>query len=347
LGLSGSVADLDQRVLRQVHRVGTHVGDQADGAFLADRHAFVQLLRDLHGLARGEAELARGFLLQGGGGERRRRAALALLAGDVGDVQAALRGLLDAQARGLGGVAVGDGELLELLPVQPDQLGREMLGRMRAVGLDRPVLARLERLDLLLALDDHAQRRALHAAGGQAALHLAPQHRGEVEADQVIQRAPRLLGVDQVVGDGARLRHRFLDRARGDLGEDHALHRLVLQQPAFLQDLGDVPADRLALAVRVGRQEDVVGALGGLGDGLDVLFVLLDQVVAHGETVVRIDRAFLRDQVAHVPIRGQDGEVLAEVFVDRLGLGGRFDDEQVLGHVSGFLRGGRGPGGGR
>src|SRR5690606_14333119 len=72
--------------------------------------------RDLHSfptrrssdlLAGGEAELARGLLLQGRGGERRRRAALAFLAGHVGDVQRAGGGLLDAQARGLGRFEIG------------------------------------------------------------------------------------------------------------------------------------------------------------------------------------------------------------------------------------------------
>src|SRR5690606_41955262 len=111
--------------------------------------------------------------------------ALALLAGDVGDVQRAAGGLLDARARGFGIVAVGDGELLDLVAVEPAQPGGERLRRVRALGLDGPVLARLERLDLLLALDDHAQRRRLHAAGGQAGLDLAPQHRRQVEADQV------------------------------------------------------------------------------------------------------------------------------------------------------------------
>ena len=54
---------------------------------------------------------------------------------------------------------------------------------------------------------------------------------------------------------------------------------------------------------------------------------------------VGVDRAFLGHQVAHVAVGGQDGEVLAEVLVDRLGLGGRLDDEEVLGH------GGSGSGG--
>jgi len=93
-----------------------------------------------------------------------------------------------------------------------------------------------------------------------------------------------------------------------------------------------MPADRLAFAVRVGSQIDVVGRTRGLGDRIDMLLVLLDGLVAHGETALGIDRALLRHQIAHMAVAGEDGEVLAEVFVDRLGLGGRFDDEQVLGH---------------
>src|SRR5690606_1747974 len=269
------VADLGDRIDRQRDRVGTHVADQADGAFVSQRHALVQLLRHLHGALGGEAQLARGLLLQGRGGERRRGAALALLAGDVGDLQRAICGRYQPLAGGLGGLAVGDRELLELLPVQLDQARTEGLRRMLAFGLDRPVLARLERLDLLLALDDHPQRRRLHAAGRQTALHLAPQHRRQGEADRVVQRPARLLGVDQRGGDVARVGHRLLDGTRGDLGEHHPLQRLAVQQPALAEDLGHVPADRLALAVRVGRQEDGFGALGRLGDGLDVFLVLL------------------------------------------------------------------------
>src|SRR5690606_20295769 len=124
-------------------------------------------------------------------------------------VQRAIGGAGDAGARVLGGLAVGDGELLELLAVELDQPGAEGLRGMRALGLDGPVFARLERLDLFLALDDHAQRRRLYATGRQTGLDLAPQHRREVETDQVVERAPRLLGVDKLAGDGARLAHRF------------------------------------------------------------------------------------------------------------------------------------------
>ena len=326
------VADLAERIGRQAHRVGTHVGDQAHRAFLAQRHALVELLRHPHGAAGGEAELARGLLLQGRGGEGRGRAALALLAGDVGDVERAAGSRGDALAGGLGGFAIGNGELLELLPVQAHQLGGERLRGMGELGGDRPVLAALEGLDLLFALDDHAQRRRLHAPGRKPALDLAPQHRREVEAHKVVQRPACLLGIDQRAGDLARVGHRLLDGTRGDLGEHHPVQVLVLEQAALAQDLHDVPADRLALAVRVGGQVDAVGLGGGLGDRLHVLLVLVDQVVAHPEAVLRIHRALLGHQVAHMAVGGQDLEVLAEVLVDRLGLGGRLDDEEVLGH---------------
>ncbi len=93
-----------------------------------------------------------------------------------------------------------------------------------------------------------------------------------------------------------------------------------------------MPGNGLAFAVKVGRQIERVGLLDRLDDGVDVLLVLFDQVVVHREIVIGIDGAFLRHQITHVTVRREDLEILAEVFVDRLGLGGRFDDKQVLGH---------------
>ena len=315
-----------------MHGIGTHVGDQPDQVLVADLHAFVQALRQAHGAAGAEAELARGFLLQGRGDERGRRATLALLARDFGDLEHAVRRTHQFHPRSFSGSAVAEGELLDLVAVVAQQAGIEGLHRMRALRRDRPVLLRLERLDLFLALDDQAQRRRLHTAGGQPGLDLAPQHRAEVEADQVIERAPRLLRIDQIKLQFARMRDCFLDRLRRDFGEHHPVQRASFEQAALAQDLADVPADRLALAIQVGCEVEGISLLGGLGDRLDVPLVLLDQFVAHGEIAIGIDRALAWHQIAHMAIGGEDMKVLAEVFVDRLGLGGRLDDEQVLGH---------------
>ena len=67
--------------------------------------------------------------------------------------------------------------------------------------LERPVLAGDERRDLALALDDEAHGDGLHAAGRQAAADLAREQRAEGVADQPVDDAPRLLGVDEVLVD--------------------------------------------------------------------------------------------------------------------------------------------------
>ena len=93
-----------------------------------------------------------------------------------------------------------------------------------------------------------------------------------------------------------------------------------------------MPGDGLALAVRVGRQVQGLGLAQRARDGVDVALVLLEHLVLHGEAVIGIDRAFLGHEVAHVPVGGEHFEVLAEVFLDRLRLGRRFDYDEVVCH---------------
>ncbi len=208
------------------------------------------------------------------------------------------------------------------------------------VRFQSPILAALKALDLLLALHDHPQRGRLHPAGGQAGPNFLPQQRREVEADQIVQRPPGLLGVDQIQGKLARLRHGLLNRPLGDLVEHDAPHGFVAQQIALLEDFAQVPGDGLAFPVGVGRQIERVRLGGGLGDGLDVPLVFIDELVFHGEAALGIDRAFLGHQIAHVAVGGQNLVIRAQIFFDRLGLGGRFDDDQIFTHVFGMDDGG-------
>src|SRR5690606_17521927 len=84
-----------------------------------------------------------------------------------------------------------------------------------------------------------------------------------------------------------------------------------------------VPGDGFAFAVGVGGQIKGFRLRRRLGDGIDMLGVPVDDLVFHGEAVLRIDSAFLGDQVAHMTIRGEDLEVLAEVSVDGARLSGK------------------------
>ena len=78
------VANFHQSIFRQGYRVGTHIGNQTDGA-LAHVYAFVQLLGSAHGAVGGHAQFAHGLLLQGRGGKRRGRVAAAFFLLDFDD----------------------------------------------------------------------------------------------------------------------------------------------------------------------------------------------------------------------------------------------------------------------
>ena len=154
----------------------------------------------------------------------------------------------------LGGGLVGD---IERLAVDPHELGGERVaGGRREDRLDRPVLAGGERIDLALALDDEPDRDRLDAAGRQAAADLARQQRAERVADEPVDDPAGLLRVDEVAVDVARVGERLADRRLRDLAERHPACLLR----GDVGGLGDVPGDRLALAVEVGREVDEIAS---------------------------------------------------------------------------------------
>src|SRR6202034_2669861 len=119
------------------------------------------LLGDTHGLLRAEAELARGFLLQRRGREGRRRVAPPLLAIDAHHGELASGRLLERAHGFLRRALAREAELLDLGAPVLHELRRELLPRVRELGVDGPVLLRAESVDRVLALADHAQGGAL------------------------------------------------------------------------------------------------------------------------------------------------------------------------------------------
>ena len=185
-------------------------------------------------------------------------------------------------------------------------------------------------VDLRLAVADEAQCHALHAARRQARHHLLPQQRGEVEADEVVHGAARLLRIYQWCQYGTRVGDGLLHFALGNFVEHGAVQGpFAVDEAVFLEDLVDVPGDGLTLAVRVGREIDGGGFLRGLQNGLDMLFLVLlaNDVVLHREAMRGVDGAFLGHEVADVAVAGEDLEACSQVLLDGLGLGGRFDDD--------------------
>ena len=212
-------------------------------------------------------------------------------------------------------------------------MGEARLQRLLLGGaeqhVDRPVFASLEDFDLGFALADQAQRHGLHAAGRAAARQLAPQHRREGEAHEIIECAARHIGVDQRLVELARMGDGVEHRLLGDGIEGDALHVDPDQRLLGAQHVAHVPGNRLALAVRVGGEVELAALGHRLGDGVEPLLGLgIDQPV-HGEILVRADRAILGRQVADMTIGGQHGEAGAEIFPNGLSLGRGLDDQYV------------------
>ena len=299
-----------------LHAVGTHIGDRA---------ILVELLRDPHRVIGGEAELARCLLLQRRGGEGRRRVARRRLGLDP------LHGEAPGLDRGLGlqrVALIADRQAVELLAVPL----HEACGEGRAVllhgGSDRPIFLRAKRLDLTLAIDDQAKRDRLNAAGGLGAGQLAPQHRREREADEIVERAAGAVRVDQIGIELTRVRHRLSHRGLGDGVEGDAID-LLGQRLALRQHFLDVPADRLPLSIRVGGEDQAVGILGEIGDRLQLLGLVGVIFPFHRKAGVGIDRAVLGRQIADVAVARENAKIGAEVFFDGLRLCGRFDNYKL------------------
>jgi hypothetical protein len=159
---------------------------------------------------------------------------------------------------------------------------------------------------------------------------------------------------------------RLLDGLLGDLVEHHALVAIVVAADGLAQ----VPGDGLALAVEVRREVDGIGVLGQLAQlGNDFFLAragsrsslpsrapgrcpcaapavrgLLLLVAGfffrrHLARLRRLCGALLGIggataaggwQVADVPDAGLHDKIIAQILVDRTGLGGRFDDDEDL-----------------
>ena len=147
------------RLARGADRAAVHL--DAVGTHVSDRAVLIEILRNAHRVARREAELARGLLLQRRSRERRRRVARQRLGLDGIDGEMARLHI------GLGSARIGlgaDRQPLDLVaaPARQARLERRA-GHLEQSG-DRPILLRNKGLDLALALDDHAQRHRLDTA---------------------------------------------------------------------------------------------------------------------------------------------------------------------------------------
>ena len=120
--------------------------------------------------------------------------------------------------------------------------------------------------------------------------------------------------------------------------EDHPLHRHL-----GLQHLEHVPRDRLALAILVRRENELVGVLERPLQVADDLLLAVGDHVLGCEVVVDVDGQPRAGQITDVPDARLHVVARAQEARDGLALRGRLHDDERFGHWI-PLPGGRGTG---
>ena len=90
--------------------------------------------------------------------------------------------------------------------------------------------------------------------------------------------------------------------------------------------MGQMPADGLALTVRVSGKVDLIGLFGLALQFLDELFLALDVDILRGIVMIHIDAQLAGGQVADVAHAGGDLVAIAQIFPNGLRLGRRLHD---------------------
>ncbi len=108
--------------------------------------------------------------------------------------------------------------------------------------------------------------------------------RRRLPPDDAIEDAAGLLRLDEIHVEFTRRVERFADRVRRDLVEHHPLDRHL-----GVEHLAHVPADRFALAVLVGGEDQLVGVLQRLLQFGDDLLLARVHDVDDVEVVVGVD----------------------------------------------------------
>ena len=286
------------RFLRDTHRVGTHVGDEARCALAREVDAFIKLLCNKHGELCRESELARGFLLHAA--RRKRRGSVAHLFGDlpVRHGEFACAGTGDHRVRIRFVVQFG------LFAIEPVKLRFD--GFARALMFERcgnrPILIADEVHDLLLTVADDARRDRLHTPRGKPFAYLRPEDRADLIANEPVKHAARLLRVHKVHVDRARGLYGFFDRAGCDLVE----HDAALCVRIKLQDLRKVPGDRFPLHIRVGCKVDGLRIFRFLADALKHITPAAQRDVLRRKIMLDVHAELAFGKVAHMAVGCDD-----------------------------------------
>ena len=168
----------------------------------------------------------------------------------------------------------------------------------------------------------------MYAPGGFRAWELSPKNWRKIETNKIVERASREIGFNQGCVDITGVLHRLSDRGFGYCVKCNAANGgIFFDRPTLCQRFLQVPADRLSLAIRVGRKDQRVVIFQCVRNGLDVFFALTRDFPNHFESIVGINGSILWRQIPDVSVGCENRVVGPQIFVYCLGLSRGFDDD--------------------
>ena len=229
---------------------------------------------------------------------------------------------------GIHGLSLGvEVKFFELFAVEGYQVrANQRLGFGNEVNVDRPVFFGFEFFNFVFAVANQTKGDRLNAAGRLGTGKLAPQHRRERKADQIVECTAGHVGGNQIVVNLAGIFNGFGNGGFGNFVKDDAFDFLVFDFLAGGQFFKNVPGYRFSFSIRVGCEDNRVAVLERGDDVVEAFFAAGAELPGHGETVVRVDGAVLAGQIADVAETGQNLIIGAEVFVDGFGFGRGLND---------------------
>ncbi len=208
------------------------------------------------------------FLLQRRGDERRRRIALDRFALDTVDLE------LACADRSNGAVGIGlvlERELVDLLAVEIVRRAEKApASALRSASMDQYSSDLKASISCSRSTTSEAQPIARGPRSARPG-SLRQRTGDKREPDEIVERAAREIGIDEFFVDLARMLDGFEQRIPSSRVEHDPFDGFALQRILLVEDLQHVPRDRLALAIGVGGEDQLVGFLQRVGDVLDAL----------------------------------------------------------------------------
>ena len=191
---------------------------------------------------------------------------------------------------------------LRLFAVKTIEFGFECtLGKMKFY-CDRPILFRHEIKYLALSVANEFCRNRLHTARRKSSSNLCPKQRADFVAEQTVKHAPRLLRINKVPVNAARIFDRLLNDCLCDFVKHNTTGLVFIQ----LQHFCKMPRNRFSLAIRVGCKHDMLCVLCFFAYFFDNFASSAKGNIFGFKVVFNINTKLAFRQIANMPVRCND-----------------------------------------